>query len=166
MAAIRSGQIDAFANLDPVIAQLQKDDLLTIVADTRKVDESDRLFGGPMVAGCLYAPSRYIDQNPDIIQGLTNAVVRANRWLAGATAEDIVKTVPESYFMGNKDIYIEGFLKNRPALSVDGMIPEEAPSISLKALMQVNRHISPKRVDLTNIYTNEFVKAAQAKYPQ
>lgn len=166
VAAIRSGQIDAFANLDPVIAQLQKDDLLTIVADTRKVDESDRLFGGPMVAGCLYAPSRYIDQNPDIIQGLTNAVVRANRWLAGATAEDIVKTVPESYFMGNKDIYIEGFLKNRPALSVDGMIPEEAPSISLKALMQVNRHISPKRVDLTNIYTNEFVKAAQAKYPQ
>lgn len=165
VAAIRSGQIDAFTNLDPVIAQLQKDNLLTIVADTRKVDESDKLFGGPMVAGCLYAKTSYIENNPDIIQGITNAVVRADRWIAKATAEDIVKTVPESYFMGNKEIYIEGFLKNRPALSPDGYIPDEAPAISLKALMEVNKKIDPKRIDLKAVYTNEFVKKAHAKYP-
>lgn len=165
VAAIRSGQIDAFANLDPVIAQLQKDHLLTIVADTRKIDESDKLFGGPMVAGCLYAPTRYINKNPEIIQGLTNAVVRADRWLAKATPEQIVATVPESYFLGNKEIYIEGFLKNRPALSADGTIPDDAPAISLKALMEVNKKLDPAKIDLKAVYTNEFVKKAQAKYP-
>ena len=106
VAAMRAGQIDAFVNLDPVIATLEKDNVIRIVADTRVVEESDKIFGGPMVAGCLYAPTRYIKENPDIVQGLTNAVVRANRWLAKATAEDIVKAVPESYFLGNKDIYV------------------------------------------------------------
>lgn len=165
VAAIRSGQIDAFTNLDPVIAQLQQDDLLQIVADTRIVSESDRLFGGPMVAGCLYAPTRYIKDNPDIIQGLTNAVVRADRWLAKATPEELVKVVPESYFLGNREIYIEGFVKNRPALSPDGLIPDEAPAISLKALQEVNKKLDASKIDLKAVYTNEFVKKAHAKYP-
>lgn len=165
VAAIRSGQIDAFANLDPVIAQLQKDNLLEIVADTRVVAESDRLFGGPMVAGCLYAPERYIRENPEVVQGLTNAIVRADRWLAKATPEDLVKTVPESYFLGNKEIYIEGFLKNRPALSPDGRIPDEAPAISLKSLQTVNDKLNGRKADLTAVYTNVFVEKAHAKYP-
>lgn len=166
VAAIESGRIDAFTNLDPVIAQLMQRDLLTIVADTRVVAESDKLFGGPMVAGCLYTTERYLKSHRNAIQGLTNAVVRADRWLAKATAEDIVRTVPESYFLGNKDIYIEGFLKNRPALSPDGMIPDAAPAISLKSLAAVNPKIASAKVDLKAVYTNEFVKAAHRKYPR
>ncbi len=164
VAAIRSGQIDAFTNLDPVIAQLQQDNLLKIVADTRVIEESDAIFGGPMIAGCLYAPEKFIKSRPEDVQALTNAVVRADHWLATASADDIVKTVPESYFMGNKAIYIEGFLKNRPALSRDGMFPEGAPAISLKALQSVNPKMANVKVDLEATYTNEFAAKANKKY--
>lgn len=165
VAAIRSGQIDAFTNLDPVIALLEKDGLLTIAADTRDIQQSDALFGGPMVAGCLYAPERFVKANPDIVQGLTNAIVRADRWLATATPEELVKTVPESYFLGNKDIYIQGFLKNRPALSKDGFIPEGAPAVSFKSLQSVNPRMSNASPDLTAVYTNRFVTEAHRRYP-
>lgn len=165
VAAMRAGQIDAFVNLDPVIATLEKDNVIRIVADTRVVEESDKIFGGPMVAGCLYAPTRYIKENPDIVQGLTNAVVRANRWLAKATAEDIVKAVPESYFLGNKDIYVTGFLKNRPALSKDGFIPEHAPEISFKSLQIINDKLADFKPDYKAVFTNRFVEAAHKKYP-
>lgn len=165
VAAMRSGQIDAFVNLDPVIATLEQDDIIRIVADTRVVEESDKLFGGPMVAGCLYAPTRYIKKNPEIVQGLTNAVVRANRWLAKATTEDIVKTVPESYFLGNKEIYMAGFMKNRPALSPDGLIPDYAPEISFKSLQIVNAKLASFKPDYKAVYTNEFVQQAHKKYP-
>ncbi len=164
VAAIRSGQIDAFTNLDPVIAQLQQDNLLKIVGDTRVIEESDAIFGGPMIAGCLYAPEKFIKSRPEDVQALTNAVVRADHWLATATADDIVKTVPESYFMGNKAIYIEGFLKNRPALSRDGMFPEGAPAISLKALQSVNPKMANVKVDLEATYTNEFAAKANQMY--
>lgn len=166
VAAMRSGQIDAFVNLDPVIATLEKDDIIRIVEDTRNVEESDKLFGGPMVAGCLYAPTRFIKENPDIVQGLTNAVVRADRWLAKATAEDIVKAVPESYFLGNKEIYLAGFMKNRPALSKDGRIPEGAPEISFKSLQIVNPRLANFKPDFKAVYTNKFVEEAHKKYPQ
>ncbi len=166
VAAMRSGQIDAFVNLDPVIATLEKDDIIRIVEDTRIVEESDKLFGGPMVAGCLYAPTRLIKENPDIVQGLTNAVVRADRWLAKATAEDIVKAVPESYFLGNKEIYLAGFMKNRPALSKDGRIPEGAPEISFKSLQIVNPRLANFKPDFKAVYTNKFVEEAHKKYPQ
>ena len=164
VAAIRSGQIDAFANLDPVIAQLQQDNLLEIVADTRVVSESDTIFGGPMVAGCLYAPEKFLKSRPEDVQAITNAVVRADHWLACATADDIVKTVPETYFMGNKAIYIEGFVKNRPALSRDGLFPEGAPAISLKALQSVNPRMANVKVNLDATYTNEFAAKANKKY--
>lgn len=166
VAAMRSGQIDAFVNLDPVIATLEKDDIIRIVEDTRIVEESDKLFGGPMVAGCLYAPTRFIKENPDIVQGLTNAVVRADRWLAKATAEDIVKAVPESYFLGNKEIYLAGFMKNRPALSKDGRIPDGAPEISFKSLQIVNPRLANFKPDFKAVYTNKFVEEAHKKYPQ
>ena len=165
VAAMRSGQIDAFTNLDPVIATLERDNLIRIVADTRKVEESDKIFGGPMVAGCLYAPTRYITKNPEIIQGLTNAVVRADKWLAKATAEELTATVPESYFLGNKAIYIDGFLKNRPALSKDGIVPDGAPAISLKALQSVNPKMAGFKVDLDAVYTNKFAIEANKRYP-
>ena len=42
VAAMRAGQIDAFVNLDPVIATLEKDNVIQIVADTRVVEESDK----------------------------------------------------------------------------------------------------------------------------
>ncbi len=165
VAAMRSGQIDAFANLDPALATVEKDNLVTIAADTRNVQESDKIFGGPMVAGCLYAPEKFIKNNPDIVQGLTNAIVRADRWLAKATAEDIVKVVPESYFLGNKEIYIAGFLKNRPALSTDGYFPEGAPETSFRALQTVDPKLASAKPDFKAVYTNEFVKAAHKKYP-
>ena len=165
VAAMRAGQIDAFVNLDPVIATLEKDNVIQIVADTRVVEESDKIFGGPMVAGGLYAPTRYIKENPEIIQGLTNAVVRADRWLAKATAEDIVKAVPESYFLGNKEIYVTGFMKNRPALSKDGFIPEGAPAISFKSLQIVNDKLDNFKPDYKAVFTNQFVEAAHKKYP-
>lgn len=56
IAAVRSGQVDAFVGLDPVITTLEKDNLITIVADTRNVAESDKLFGGPMVAAASMRP--------------------------------------------------------------------------------------------------------------
>ena len=65
VAAMRSGQIDAISNLDPVITLLQRSGDLKIVSDTRIVAEADKVFGGPMPAGCLYAPADLHRQEPE-----------------------------------------------------------------------------------------------------
>ena len=163
VAAMRSGQIDAMSNLDPVISLLQRSGDLKIVTDTRVVAEADKLFGGPMPAGCLYAPQALFDKNPNTVQALTNAMVRADRWIQGAGASDIVKAVPESYLLGDRAVYIDAFLAAKGALSTDGMIPEAGPETARRALASVDPEVAAAKLDLQAVYTNEYVRRANAK---
>jgi NitT/TauT family transport system substrate-binding protein len=165
VAALRAGQIDAISNLDPVMTILARGNDIKIISDTRDVAEADRVFGGPMPAATLYAPVAFIEKNPNTVQALTNAIVRANKWIQQAGPSEIVKAVPESYLLGDRAVYIDAFLKAKPALSPDGMIPEQGPATALRALASIDPAIAGAKVDLKSVYTNDFVKKANSKYP-
>ena len=164
VAAMRSGQIDAISNLDPVITLLHRSGDLKILTDTRIMAEAERVFGGPMPAGCLYCPQPFIDKNPNTSQALTNAIVRANKWIQQAGAGEIISVVPESYLLGDRAIYIEGFLASKQALSPDGMFPVKGAETAFRALASVDPKLA--KMDLNLIYTNDFAKKANAKYPK
>lgn len=166
VAAMRAGQIDAISNLDPVITLLSRSGDLRIVSDTRVVAEADKVFGGPMPAACLYAPQSFIDKNPATVQALTNAIVRADKWIQNAGAGEIIKAVPESYLLGDRAVYVDAFLAAKGALSVDGMFPEAGAETARRALASIDPEISGAKIDLSAIYTNDFVKRANATYPR
>jgi NitT/TauT family transport system substrate-binding protein len=160
---MRSGQIDAISNLDPLITQLVRSGDLKIVADTRIVAESEQVFGGPMPAGCLYAPQPFIDKNPNTVQALTNAMVRANKWIQAAGPGDVIKTVPESYLLGDRAVYIDAFLAAKGALSPNGLIPDAGATTAFKALASIDPKIAAAKLDLKATYTNDFAKKANAR---
>jgi NitT/TauT family transport system substrate-binding protein len=166
VAAMRSGQIDAISNLDPVITLLTRSGDLKIVSDTRVVAESDKVFGGPMPAACLYTPQTFVDKNPATVQALANAIVRANKWIQQAGPADIIKTVPESYLLGDRAVYIDAFLAAKGALSPDGLIPEAGPETARRALASIDPEIDKATLDLKAVYTNDFVRRANTKYPK
>ncbi len=165
VAAMRAGQIDALSNLDPVVTLLQRSGDLKIVSDTRIVAESERVFGGPMPAGCLYAPQSFIDKNPATVQALANALVRADKWIQGAGPSEIITNVPESYLLGDRAVYIDAFLAAKGALSPDGSFPEKGADTALRALASIDAEVGKAKIDLAAVWTNEFVKRANATYP-
>ena len=142
------------------------DPFLYSFPDTRVVSEADRIFGGPMPAACLYAPQSFIDKNPATVQALTNAIVRADKWIQAAGAGDIIKVVPESYLLGDRAVYVDAFLAAKGALSSDGMFPEAGAETARRALASIDPEIANAKIDLAAIYTNDFVKKANAKYPR
>ncbi len=162
VAAMRSGQIDAISNLDPVITLLQRSGDLKIVSDTRIVAEADKAFGGPMPAGCMYAPQAFIDKNPATVQAIANAIVRADKWIRAAGAAEIIKAVPESYLLGDRAVYVDAFLASKGALSADGMIPPEGAATALRALQSIDDSLKGGHFDLAAVWTNDFVKKANA----
>ncbi len=166
VAAMRAGQIDAISNLDPVISLLQRSNDLKIVSDTRIVAEADKVFGGPMPAACLYVPQAFVDKNPKTVQALVNAIVRADKWIQAAGPGEIIKTVPESYLLGDRAVYIDAFLAAKGALSPDGLFPEAGAETARRALASIDPEIGKATIDLKAVYTNDFVKAANAKYPK
>lgn len=166
IAAMRAGQIDAMSNLDPVITQLTRSGDLKIIADTRVVAEADRIFGGPMPAGCLYAPQAFLDRHPNTTQALANAMVRAAKWIQAAGPSDIVRTVPENFLLGDRAVYIDAFLAAKGALSPDGTIPEKGAETALRALASIDSELEKAKLDLAAVWTNDFVRKANAKYPK
>ena len=166
VAAMRAGQIDALSNLDPVVTLLQRSGDLKIVSDTRVLAEAERVFGGPMPAGCLYAQQSFIDKHPATVQALTNALVRADKWIQSAGPSEIITNVPEGYLLGDRAVYIDAFLAAKGALSPDGSFPEKGADTALRALSSIDAEIAKAKIDLAAVWTNEFVKKANAKYPK
>jgi NitT/TauT family transport system substrate-binding protein len=166
VAAMRSGQIDAISNLDPVITLLQRSGDLKVVSDTRVVAEADKVFGGPMPAGCLYAPVGFIEKNPATVQALANAIVRADKWIQAAGPGEIIKAVPESYLLGDRAVYVDAFLAGKGALSPDGMIPEAGAATAVRALKSVDDTVKDFKFDLAAAFTNDFARKANLKYPK
>jgi NitT/TauT family transport system substrate-binding protein len=166
VAAMRSGQIDAISNLDPVISLLQRSGDLKIITDTRIVAQAEQVFGGPMPAGCLYCPQPFLDKNPNTAQAITNAMVRANKWIQQAGPGDIIRLVPEAYLLGDRAVYIDGFLAAQKALSPDGSFPAKGADTAFRALASVDAKLGAAKLDLNAVYTNNFVQKANAKYPK
>ena len=73
---------------------------------------------------------------------------------------------PESYLLGDRAVYIDAFLAAKGALSPDGMIPEKGADTAFRALASIDAEIAKAKLDLAAVYTNEFVKKANAKYPK
>ncbi len=164
LSALRSGQIDAIANLDPVISMLEQKNEIKTVADTRTLKDTNTVFGGPMPAATLYAPEAFIKKYPNTTQALTNAMVRALKWIQQAGPSDIIKAVPESYLLGDRALYISAFLKVREAMSPDGIFPDAGPATALRTLQAFEPDLAAKKIDLSRTYTNEFAKKANAKH--
>jgi NitT/TauT family transport system substrate-binding protein len=162
LSALRSGQIDAISNVDPVMTMLEQKGDVKIIADTRTLKGTQQLFGGPMPAASLYAPEEFLTKNPRTVQALTNAMVRALKWLQTAGPSDIINTVPDAYLLGDRALYLASFNAVRDAISPDGLISDASVKISLAALASFNDKIRPEQIDLSRTYTNDFVKKAQA----
>jgi NitT/TauT family transport system substrate-binding protein len=119
IAAMESGELDAMANLDPIITKLQQDGAIRLVADTRFPRVNYQIFGGTNPAAVLYAKQDFIAANPNTIQALVNAFYKTLKWIATATTDEIVNTVPQEYFFGDRDIYVKALRANLLVYSKD-----------------------------------------------
>lgn len=164
LAALRSGLIDAISNTDPVMTTLEQKGDVKIISDTRTLKGTMEVFGGPMPASCLYASEGFIQKNPNTCQAMTNAIVHGLKWLQTAGPGDIIKTMPESYLMGDRALYLASFSKVRESISPDGIMPDDAARTALKALASLDPGIRAAKIDLDKTYTNAFASRAKERF--
>lgn len=164
LTALRSGQIDAMSNTDPVMTMLEQKGEVKIISDTRTLKGTVDVFGGTMPAACLYASHEFIQKNPNTCQALANAIVHGLKWLQTAGPGDIIKTVPESYLLGDRALYLASFNKVRESISLDGIIPEDGTRTALKALASFDPAIKAEKIDLSKTFTNEFARRAKERF--
>jgi NitT/TauT family transport system substrate-binding protein len=164
LAAFQSGQIDALSYGDPVVTMLEQKRAVHLVADSRTWKGSLALFGGPIPSACLYAHGAFLQQNPLMAQAMTTAVVRALKWLQTAGPSDMMKTIPESFMLGDRALYLTAISKGRDAVSPDGLMPKAGPKLAHSVFTGLESAAAPTRIDLERTYTNEFATLANAHF--
>jgi NitT/TauT family transport system substrate-binding protein len=162
--AVRGGLVDALCHIDPVMHYLEQKNDLRILADTRTLVSSQRMFGGPMLSACLFGKGEFLQKRADVALTLTRGVVRALQWLKTAGPSDILKMVPSYNWMGDRAIYLGALENVRDTYSLDGMFSKDALQTAWRTRAS---RVSTDRANWTTLektYTNEFILIAKRKF--
>jgi NitT/TauT family transport system substrate-binding protein len=165
VAAMEKGEIDALANLDPVVTQLESTGKFVSVVDTRTEKGMKDVYGGDYMAAVIYVTDEFVKKYPGTVQAVVNAMVRADKWIAKATPQEIVDLMPDAYKSGNPSLYKQGLLKNMVGYSEDGTMSLKAAENVYKVLAQFEPSVMKAgKMDLSKTFDNSFVKKANSKY--
>ncbi|MCY1536419.1 hypothetical protein D9M68_718770 [compost metagenome] len=91
-------------------------------------------------------------------------MVHALKWLQTAGPSDIIKVVPERYFLGDRALYLAAFSRAREAWAPDGLMPEDGPATAARMLAYFDPSTQLQRVDLARTFTNDFARKAKARF--
>jgi NitT/TauT family transport system substrate-binding protein len=163
VAAMKSGQLDAMANFDPVMSVLERDGVIVPVVDTRKQKDLDDLYGGPFAASAFILDARFPRQYPNTTQAFVNAVSAALQWIANASTEEIVEAVPQEYYSGDRALYALVIERNRGRFSADGKISPAAASNVLRNLSTFEESLKSANVDVGQTFDNSFLEQAERR---
>jgi NitT/TauT family transport system substrate-binding protein len=164
VAAAKRGEIDALVNVDPVITLLQSENAIRqVVADTRTMEGTQAVYGGPYPAAVLYLSPAYAERNPKTVQALTNAFVRGLKWVASHPAEEIAKAMPEEYALGNMALFVRSIRSSIPMYSPDGRFSPGSAETALKVLREFDDNVRSANIDLKKTTTNQFLDKVAAK---
>jgi len=160
---VQRGEIDAIVNVDPVINLLASQGLIKVVADTRTLAGTREVFGGAYPAAVLYAPRAFIAEKPRTTQALVNALVRALKWIASRSAEEVAAVMPADYALGNAALYQQSVKTSLPMYSRDGRFSRDAADTAYAVLKAFDPDVGSAKIDVAATYTNAFVEKAAAQ---
>lgn len=159
VAAVEKGEIDAISNIDPAISMIDKKVGLKVVVDTRTEKDTIELLGAPAPAAVLYLRPEFAEKNPETVQALVNAFYKGLQWLANASAEEVAAIVPDSYFLGDREMYVNAVASSLGAYSRTGRITEEGMK-GAAALLSFDEKLDFDKIDLSKTFDGRFIDKA------
>ena len=161
VAAMKKGEIDAISNLDPVISKLETDGDIVVMADTRTEAGTKAIFGGANPAAVVYMRNDFIERHPNTTQAIVNAFHKALRWIATASPDDIAKSVPETYYLGDRALYVRAVKASLETYSRDGIIRLDGMRSALGMLKEFDDELKNVRdEDLPRTFVERFARKA------
>ena len=105
-----------------------------------------------------------VENNPKHCQAITDAMVHALKWLQTAGPSDLIRIVPETYFLGDRALYLAAFSRARESWTPDGLMPEAGPQTTVRMLAHFDDAQMLQRVNLDRTFTNEFAQKSKARF--
>lgn len=146
-----AGEGDYVALFEPTASELEKQGKGYIVAS---IGEESGLI--PYTA--YSAPKKYIEDNPELIQGFTNAVYKGQLWVESHTAEEVAEAIAPFFTDFNKEdlVNVVERYKSIDAWSTTPVLTEDSLNLLMDVMEEANE--LDKRAPHDKIVNNTFGK--------
>jgi NitT/TauT family transport system substrate-binding protein len=161
----KGGELDALVNLDPNISELEAGGDVVVLKDGRSPEGMKEVYGGNYLVNSLYAKAAWVKENPNTVQAMTNAIVRAMRYLEKATPDEITAAMPADYSKANPAVYKAALTKNISSFQWDGLGKVEDVQRVLETIAIFEPEMKTAKIDLAKTFDNQFTQRARQKYP-
>lgn len=160
VAGLEKGELDALSAVEPAATRIERDGLGKIVAETSTPEGAAKVLGGPMSAAVLYLRRDFLEKNPNTAQALVNGLYKTLKWMHTATPEEMTDNTPESFWLGDKALFVAAVKASIPTFSVDGTVAPDTQQRSLDFLKSFDKELADSKLDLSKTWDGRFVKKA------
>jgi sulfonate transport system substrate-binding protein len=157
---------DACMNSDPFVTQYVSAGKGFLLKDFRTAKDTTELLGGAYQFTGAVTTQAFIQSNPDVVQRVVNALVKANRYIATNAAKDVAAKLPQSVTGTDVELYVKTLDAGKEYLSADGIIDQKGVENVLKVNIEDcknNPTLCPNikvtdQVDAAALYDNSFAQ--------
>ncbi len=159
-SALENNRCQAVIGWQPLTARFQAEGKANILASLHTPQESTRNLGYPDYSfTIIQVTDDYLKQNPQVVQRFVNAVVAAEKWVAGQSSAALAQAaVP--YFSGLSVELLEASIEqDRAAFSRTGLVSRQGHDSVIKVWLDAK--ILDQPVPFEAIVDNSFSQKAQ-----
>lgn len=151
--AFTGGEGDYTTLFEPTASLLEKEGKGYIVSSIGKE-------GGYIPYTCYSATKSFIEENPEIIQGFTNAIYKGMLWVQNHTSEEVAEAIQPHFPDADKEILITVIdrYKEQDTWKPDPVLTEDGLN-HLMEIMELAGELE-ERAPYDKIVTTEFAKKA------
>jgi NitT/TauT family transport system substrate-binding protein len=156
-AAMQRGEWVATSSTEPYATPLIKSGRAYALVDLTTEADSVKWVGGEFPDYGLVATTDTIKNRPQTVQKMTNALVKALRYIATHSAADIAAILPQDVTGNDKALFIDALQHDMSTFSKDGIATEAG----VKNVVEINRALGKllpdQQINIGTLYTNAFV---------
>ena len=114
LKGLAEDRVDVLSFMEPMTTAILETGKVSVLYDLTTRAGSVAAFGAPWPSHSLFLGAAFIEKNPDTVQHLVNAIVRALRFADAHTPEEIAARLPASYFGADRAAALDRIRKTRP----------------------------------------------------
>ena len=159
-SALDQNRCQAVVGWQPLTNKFLQEGKARVLAELHTQQGSLKHFGSPDYSFTIIeVTDEYLKSNPETVQRFVNALVKAEKWMATHSVEEMVPAV-QPYFEGMDPAILKAAIeKDLPAFSATGLVPRQGHDAVMK--VWIDAGLLKKPVAFEAIVDNTFSQKAQ-----
>jgi len=157
--AIEKDAVHAGMMLDPFFTAFLKQGKGVALVDMFTIKGTQEAMGGEVQGTTLLTRPDVIAKRPATVQKMVNALVRANKLIAGSSGEEMAKLLPKE-LAGDPKLYAESFEHAREGFPPDSLVSRDGVARVIETMRVFEAVPATLKIEPESIFDNRYVLKA------